>query len=93
MKRLGRCQHRGDRHTVALPFGHQFIAGAVGEHRTDQRAQFAEGLSPRGQGVETRILELLGFPEPGPQSVPLPRGHDADPDETVLAPEDRVEIS
>ena len=77
---------------MTLSLGDQFVPGPVSEHRGDERAEFVEGLGTRGQCVESRILELFGLTEPGAQAVPLPGGHHTDPDESIGAREDRVEV-
>ena len=70
----------------------QLISGAIRELLADERSEFVKCLHPRSEYVEAVVLELLGFTQPGPQPVPLPGRHHTDPDESVAAFENRIQI-
>ncbi len=92
LQRLRRGQDGGDRHPVRLTVGHQLRHGLAREEVGDQRTQLTECLGAGRDGVEDRVLEVRGLPQPGAQSAPLPRRQHADPDVAVAAREDRIGV-
>ncbi len=85
-------QHRRDRHAVPLARRHQRRHGLSGEQLLDQHADPRPRREPRGDHVVCGVLEFVGLPQPGPQSVPLPRRHHTDPDVAVPTRVDRVGV-
>ena len=89
---LCRCEHRCDRHPVALSRRHQCVHGLVGEQLGDQRADLTGRRESWAEAVVLRILELLWLAQPGAHAAPLPWRHHAGPHIAVFAGVDRVHV-